>query len=114
MNGRLSTVRRNVTVPRREVKEMKQHGLYDLQPNSGCGAEHVTLAERELSAFFRAVTKLFGSEQAELSAKDWLHEFTVIDSLPASERELRWITAKASTRLAGRLSASSLLTEQRL
>jgi hypothetical protein len=68
------------------------------------------MAERELSAFFNAVTQLFGSEQAELSAKDWLRELIVVDGLPVSTREWRLITAKASTRLASRLSASSLST----
>jgi hypothetical protein len=68
------------------------------------------MAERELSAFFNAVTQLFGSEQAELSAKDWLRELIVVDGLPASTREWRLITAKASTRLASRVSASSLST----
>ena len=70
-----------------------------------------TMAERELSAFFNAVTQLFGSEQAELSAEDWLQELIEIDGLPASAREWRLITAKASTRLASRMSASSLSTE---
>jgi hypothetical protein len=78
--------------------------------NSVC-SDLATMAERELSAFFRAVTELFGTEQAELSAEDWLHEFTTINSLPVSTRELRRITAKASTRLASRVNASSLLTE---
>ena len=68
------------------------------------------IAERELSAFFNAVTQLFGSEQAELSAKDWLQELMVAEGLPASTREWRLITAKASTRLATRLSVSSLST----
>jgi hypothetical protein len=71
----------------------------------------MTMAERELSAFFQAVSQSFGSEQAELSAEDWLHELTEIAGLPASTRELRLITAKASTRLASRVTASSLLTE---
>jgi hypothetical protein len=70
-----------------------------------------TMAERELSAFFNAVTQLFGPRQAELSAEDWLHELTEIDGLPASAREWRLITAKASTRLPSRASASSLWTE---
>jgi len=70
-----------------------------------------TMAERELSAFFNAVTRLFGSEQAERSAEDWLQELIEIDALPASTREWRLITAKASTRLASRLNASSLSTE---
>ena len=66
------------------------------------------MAERELTAFFKAVTKLFGPEQAGLSAEDWLKELTEIDSLPASTREWRLITARASTRLARRVRASSL------
>ena len=70
-----------------------------------------TMAERELSAFFNAVTQLFGPRQAELSAEDWLHELAEIDGLPASAREWRLITAKASTRLASRVRASSLSTE---
>ena len=39
------------------------------------------MAERELSAFFRAVTKLFGLEQAEMSAEDWLIELSESDRL---------------------------------
>jgi hypothetical protein len=67
-----------------------------------------TMAERELSAFFNAITQLFGPEQAELSAEDWLQELVEIDALPNSAREMRLITAKASIRLASRVSASSL------
>jgi hypothetical protein len=78
--------------------------------NLGC-ADFITTAERELSAFFRAVTERFGSEEAELSAEDWLQELIEIDGLPASTREWRLITAKASTRLVSRVSASSLSTE---
>ena len=70
-----------------------------------------TMAERELSAFFNAVTQLFGAKQAEISAEDWLHELTETDGLPASAREWRLITAKASTRLASQASASPLWTE---
>jgi hypothetical protein len=74
-------------------------------------ADLMTMAERELSAFFNAVTQLFGSEQAQLSAEDWLRELREIDALPASTREWRLITAKASTRLASRVRAASLSTE---
>jgi hypothetical protein len=74
--------------------------------NSGC-AELITMAERELSAFFSAVTQLFGAEQAELSAEDWLHELVEIDGLPTSSREWRLITARVSTRLPGGVNASS-------
>jgi len=78
--------------------------------NSGC-ADLMTMAERELSAFFNAVTQLFGSEQAELSAEDWLRELIEIDDLPASTQEWRLITAKASTRLPNGVNASSPSTE---
>ena len=71
----------------------------------------MTMAERELSAFFNAVTQLFGTEQAKISARDWLRELIEIEGLPASAREWRSITAKASTRLASRVSASSLSAE---
>jgi hypothetical protein len=68
----------------------------------------IPMAERELSAFFNATTQLFGPEQAELSAEDWLQELIEIDALPASDREWRLITMKASTRLASRVNALSL------
>ena len=85
---------------------------YKLSRNSNpsCG-DLMTMAERELSAFFNAVTQLFGSEQAELSAEDWLHELIKIDGLPTSAREWRLITAKASTRLPNGVNASSPSTE---
>jgi hypothetical protein len=76
MNGALSMVLRNVAVSLRRENEMKQPGFYEPQQNCNRGwRERLTLAERELSAFFRAVTDLFGAEQAELSAEDWLREF---------------------------------------
>ena len=74
-------------------------------------ADLMRMAERELSAFFNAVTQLFGPKQAELSAEDWLHELTEIEGLPASAREWRLITAKASTRLPNGVNASSPSTE---
>ena len=81
--------------------------------NPGC-ADLMTMAERELSAFVNAVTQLFGAEQAKLSAEDWLQELIEIDGLPFSTREWRLITAKASTRLANRVNASSLSTEPQI
>jgi len=74
-------------------------------------ADFMTMAERELSAYFTAISQLFGSEQAELSAEDWLQELIDVDNLPASPREWRLITAKTSSRLASRLNASSQSTE---
>jgi hypothetical protein len=81
--------------------------------NSGC-PDLVTMAERELSAFFNAITQLFGLEQAKLSAEDWLHELIEVDGLPASTREWRLITTKVLTRLASQVSASSLSTEPQI
>jgi hypothetical protein len=85
---------------------------YESQENSipDC-ADFMMMAEQELSAFFKAVTQLFGSAQAEVSAEDWLRELIAIDSPPASTREWRLITAKVSTRLASRVSPSYLLNE---
>ena len=81
--------------------------------NPAC-ADLMTRAERELSAFLNAITHLFGPEQAELSAEDWLQELIEIDGLPVSTREWRLLTVKVSTRLAGRVSASSLSTEPQI
>jgi hypothetical protein len=81
--------------------------------NLGC-ADFITMAERELSAFFNAVAQLFGSEQAQSSAEDWLRELIETDGLPTSVREWRLITAKVSTRLASRLSGSSLSAEPQI
>ena len=81
--------------------------------NPAC-IEVMTMAERELSAFFNAVTHLFGSEQAELSAEDWLQELNQIDDLPTSVPKWRSITAKVSTRLASRVRASSQSPEPQI
>jgi hypothetical protein len=80
----------------------------NLNPRS---AGPVKAAEHELAAFFNAVKQLFGKEQAELSAKDWLDELARIDGLSSSTRDWRLITVKASARLATRVNASSLSTE---
>jgi hypothetical protein len=77
-------------------------------------SELMTMAERELSAFFNAVIQLFGSEQSKLSAEDWLQALIEIDGLPTSAREWRTITTEVLTRLASRVSASSLSTESQI
>jgi len=68
--------------------------------NSTC-EDQINMAERELSAFIRAVTELFGPEQARLSTEDWLDESELMDSPPrATSRDWRAITVAASARLA--------------
>jgi hypothetical protein len=85
---------------------MNQFAITELPKNHDpiCG-DLMTMAERELAAFFTAVTELFGSEQAEVSAEDWLHELMAIhdlriNDLPASTRQWRQLTVKAAARLA--------------
>jgi hypothetical protein len=77
------------------------------EPGTGCD-DAMTTAEQELTAFFRAVVNLYGSELAELSAEDWLNELMTTEVLPSSTREWRGITLKASTRLTARVNSSSI------
>ena len=68
------------------------------------------LAERELSAFIGAVTKLFGPEQALTSTDDWLKEAELMDSQPGSTaRDWRAVTIAASARLASRIEYRRIL-----
>ena len=90
------------------------HPLARYKPSNNSNprcADFITMAERELSAFFNAVTQLFGSEQAERAAADWLQELIKVDGLPATTLEWRLVTVAVSTRLPGGVNASSLATE---
>lgn len=66
-------------------------------------------AEHELSAFFDAVTELFGPEQATLAAKDWLQDLEAMTNLPGSPRAWRLVSIEASARLARRVNANGLM-----
>ena len=57
-------------------------------------------AEKELSAFIRAVDELFGPEQARQSALDWIEELELMD-WPSGESIPDWrrATVVASARL---------------
>ena len=60
--------------------------------NSTC-EDQINMAERELSAFIRAVTELFGPEQARLSTEDWLVELELKDSAHrATSRDWRAVS----------------------
>src|SRR5579859_1163436 len=67
--------------------------------------EDLNMAERELSAFFRAVETLFGLEEAKLAAEDWLE---AAEQVPGpnqrTNHDWRTITIAASSRLAHRLA----------
>jgi hypothetical protein len=68
-------------------------------------ADQVLVAERELSAFIRAVTQQYGSEPAKLAAADWLEESELMDSPPlVASWNWRAVTIAASVRLANRVS----------
>jgi plasmid stabilization system protein ParE len=69
-------------------------------------ADFFTMAERELTAFFRAVAELFGPEEAKHSAAEWLRELEAVKDLPVSPREWRSLTAKVAIHLANRAHTS--------
>jgi len=70
-------------------------------------ADQMHMAERELSAFIRAVTELFGQEQAKLSTEDWLDESELMDSPPRStSRDWRAVTVAASARVVNGLTVA--------
>jgi len=70
-------------------------------------ADEIHLAERELASFIRAVTELFGPEQARLSGDDWLDESALMDCPPRStRRDWRAVTVAASARLADRVNGA--------
>jgi alkylhydroperoxidase/carboxymuconolactone decarboxylase family protein YurZ len=68
----------------------------------------MTMASRELAAFFNAVTELFGPEKAVQSAEDWLHELAAGNDLPTSTRQWRTLTVSAAAQLASRVNASKI------
>ena len=63
--------------------------------------DFLVLAEKELSAFIRAVQKLFGAEQARQSALHWIEELERMD-WPSEDSIPDWrqATVVASARLA--------------
>ena len=73
--------------------------------HSPADTDLMIIAERELGAFIRAVTELFGPEQAGLAADDWVNELELMDALPGpTERDWRSVTVAASVQLARRLN----------
>jgi len=58
----------------------------------GC-AELASIAERELAAFFQAVTELYGDTYARLMAEKWIHRFDVGQTpLESARRACRIVT----------------------
>jgi hypothetical protein len=101
-------------VEKDEVREMNPRTWESSSRfNSDC-SNSLLMAERELSAFFKAATELFGVEEARISAEDWMRELLATEALPVSDREWRTITAKVTARLASRLSTFSLFSESKI
>jgi len=72
---------------------------------SPANADLMAIAERELGAFIRAVTELFGPEQARLAAKDWVDELELMDALPGpTTHDWGSVTIAASAQLARRVN----------
>ncbi len=65
------------------------------------------MAERELSSFYSAVKKLFGREEAERSAREWVAEVAASAGVPRSVREWREITVNVAKRLALRVEVTA-------
>jgi hypothetical protein len=74
--------------------------------SDGC-IDLLAMAEQELQAYFNAVRELFGSEQAQLSAEDWLDELEAAKALPVSVPQLRMISIHVAKRLTCRLNATT-------
>ena len=86
---------------------MNQHRFF---ANSPC-EEEVYRAQHELSSFLAAVTRLYGPEQAWLSAEDWLEESEFVESPPRlGVWNWRAVTIAAAARLATRVKLSAVAT----
>jgi hypothetical protein len=75
------------------------------ESNSPADVDLMVIAERELGAFIRAVTELFGPGQARLAAEDWVDELELMDALPGpTRRDWGSVTIAAAAQLARRLN----------
>ena len=88
------------------MNERQPIPLYEWKnSHSPADADLMVIAERELGAFIRAVTELFGPEQARLAAEDWVDELELMDALPGpTRRDWGSVTIAASAQLARRLN----------
>ena len=83
---------------RRSMRASRQ--LEEISPPD---ADLIILAERELAAFARAVTELFGPEEASLSTAEWIDELGSLNwQAGPGASDFRRITFAASSRLADR------------
>jgi hypothetical protein len=86
---------------------MRQQGSMrsgqQLKSTAPSAASLIILAERELAAFDKAVSELFGPEQARLSTAEWIDELRSMNwPAGAGVSDFRRITTAASAKLAHR------------
>jgi hypothetical protein len=63
---------------------------------AGC-AELASIAERELAAYFQAVTELYGDTYARLMAEEWIRHFDVGHiPIESARRACRLVTLSAA------------------
>ena len=88
------------------MKERQPIPFYEWKnSHSPADADLMVIAERELGAFIRAVTELFGPEQARLAADAWVDELELMDALPGpTRRDWGSVTVAAAAQLARRLN----------
>ena len=88
------------------MNERQPNQLYESKTQrSPADEDLMVIAEQELWAFIRAVTELFGPEQARLATEDWIDEVELMDALLGpTRREWGSVTVAASIQLAGRLN----------
>lgn len=90
-----------VTIGRIHSLDLGLLGAVEIDENRKC---LMSMAERQLESLMSVLTNLYGSEQARISAEDWIDEFESMDAPPeSSAREWRVITIAAASRLASRL-----------
>src|ERR1700694_3107935 len=105
--ARMSTIRLHQTTT--STPEQYVAGLTDLGPcRSNLFGNSADEYLKGLGAFMRAVTELFGPEQARVAAEDWVDELEFWDILPEpAGRDWRSVTIAAAARLAKRLNVDA-------
>ena len=90
---------------RRAMNERQPIQLYEWRnSHSPADADLMVIVERELGAFIRAVTELFGPEQARLAAEEWVDELELMDALPGpTRRDWGSVTVRQALRRCPRL-----------
>src|SRR5262245_1645833 len=78
---------------------------YSYMNHDSALARQMDMAQRELGAFLHVVSESFGSEEAAISADDWLDRVPILDCvLEPTPEDWRLVTIAAATQLAIRIN----------